>query len=41
MLWFSPIEAGKPELFGAIMAHEIGHVFDAPDEYGHCRVDQT
>ena len=41
VLWFTPIEAARPEKFGAIMAHEIGHVFDAPDEYGHCRVDQT
>jgi hypothetical protein len=41
VLWFSPIQEGRPEKFGVIMAHEIGHVFDAPDEYGHCHVDST
>ncbi len=30
-----------PENIDGVFAHEVGHVFDAPDEYGHCTASEA
>lgn len=41
VIWFNPFDGHRPEPVGMVMAHEMGHVFDAPDEYGHCSINES
>lgn len=41
VVWWAQLHAQRPGFIGTVIAHEIGHVFIAPDEYDHCSATQT
>ena len=41
VLWYPALRDEFDGRLGNAIAHELGHVFDAPDEYGHCTITET